>query len=92
MLNSETDIIKNSSNKGIRNVFYNYLGRFGSQAIGILATVYMIRELPLQVYGDYNILFSIYAFIGLFTSFGLGNVIQRFIPEYTNQNNLRIFT
>ena len=90
MLNSDTDKIKNSSNnKGIRNVFYNYLGRFGSQAISILATVYMIRELPLQVYGDYNILFSIYAFIGLFTSFGLGNVIQRFIPEYTNQKQFK---
>lgn len=78
-----------STNKGVKNVLYNYLGRFGSQAIGVFTAVYIVRGLSLQAYGDYNILLSISAYIALFTSLGLTNVIQRFIPEFASQKQFK---
>jgi len=75
--------------RGIRSVLYNYLGRFVSQVIGFFVNIYVIRKLSIQVYGEYNLLFSILAYVSLFASLGLVNVFQRYIPELEAKEQFR---
>lgn len=65
----------------MRNVLYNYIGRIGTQLIGLAVSVYVIRELPVDTYGEYAILMSIVAYVATLCSFGIASVTQRFLPE-----------
>jgi O-antigen/teichoic acid export membrane protein len=74
--------------RGVSGVFYNYLGRFASQLIGLLVSVYIIRALSVEVYGQYSLLFSILAYVGIIILFGLTNVFQRYIPELEEKKQI----
>ena len=64
-----------------------------SQAISILfnflTTVFVIKYFSLSDYGAYKLAGSLLVIAGYFASFGLENVINRFLPEYrTTRNSL----
>ncbi|MCZ7666100.1 MAG: oligosaccharide flippase family protein [Chloroflexi bacterium] len=56
-------------------------GRFGSQIIAFIVSIYVIRELPVAAFGAFSILQSILAYILIFTSSGLQHIFQRYIPD-----------
>ena len=58
--------------------------------MGFVATVLLVRALSEHDYGVYNLLYSVIALIGVIASFGIGNTLQRFIPEYYEKGEFRI--
>lgn len=66
---------------------FHYSARMIRVVFGFFTTVYLVRELSVEDYGVYNFLFSIIIFAQMATSFGLGPIIQRYIPEYKEKNN-----
>lgn len=75
----------NQRNRGVWAFIYNYLGRFTSQIISFFVSIYVIRQIPVAVYGDYLLLGSILSYCSLFASLGLTGVFQRYIPEFTSK-------
>ncbi len=53
-----------------------------SQLISLAAIIVLVRSLSQADYGIYNLLYSSIVMLTIFTSFGISNVLQRFIPEY----------
>lgn len=71
--------------RGIWAFIYNYLGRFLSQVISFIVSIYVIRQIPVAVYGNYLLLGSILSYCSLFASLGLTGIFQRYIPDLTSQ-------
>lgn len=42
--------------RGFKGTLYNYLGRFGTQALSFLISIYVIRQLNVSAYGIYKTL------------------------------------
>ena len=61
-----------------------------SQVLGGCATILLVRALSEKEYGIYHLLYSIIPLIGLTTSLGLANTLQRFIPEYYKKNKFQM--
>jgi len=59
-------------------------------ATGIFVTVYLTRNLSVDDYGIYNLLLALMLYVSLFSSFGVLNIFQRYIPEL--HKNEDIFT
>jgi O-antigen/teichoic acid export membrane protein len=52
------------------------------QVLSLIATIQLVRLLSKTDYGVYSLLFSTIALLQIVGSFGLLNVLQRFLPEY----------
>jgi len=50
--------------------------------INLLITIYVIKKITVNEYGIYNLLYALIGYLSLFSSMGLVNVFQRFVPEY----------
>lgn len=61
-----------------------------SQFCGVIATVLLVRALSENDYGIYNLLYSIIGLIGTIASLGIGNTLQRYIPEYYQKGEFKI--
>lgn len=72
--------------KGIEGSLYNYLGQFGSSLFKTLILVYVIKKLSVESFGIYNLLINILTVGLIFSSFGLPQTIERYIPEYGSKN------
>ena len=79
---SKLDIIQRSFSAAKYTVVLKGL----SQAILLLINVLLVRVLSEHSYGVYNLFYSVIALTGMFVSFGLPNVLQRYIPEYYAKN------
>jgi O-antigen/teichoic acid export membrane protein len=75
--------MQNQTTKAAQNIAFNFLGRLGSQIIGLVVSIYVIRQLSVETYGEYSILLSILTYVTVLASLGLTNVFQRFIPEFS---------
>lgn len=73
--------------KGIEGGIYNYLGKFGLSLFNFLILVYIIRKLSVTDFGIYNLLNNILTLGLIFSSFGLPQTIERFIPEFRSKND-----
>jgi len=65
-----------------RNTFYLLAQEAITPIITFFVTIYIVRTLSVDQYGVYNLLFSIMAYIGLFSSLGMLNIFKRYIPEF----------
>ncbi len=61
-----------------------YLGAFKivSQVLSFISITLLVRILSKNDYGIYNLLYSIIAVFSFVASFGLVNVLHRYVPEY----------
>ena len=79
--------IKKKASNAIKHTFiFKSLG----QICGILATILLVRALSENDYGIYNLLYSIIGLIGTIASLGIGNTLQRYIPEYYQKGEFKI--
>ena len=60
------------------------------QIAGIIATILLVRALSENEYGVYNLLYSIIGLIGTVASLGIGNTLQRYIPEYYQKREFKV--
>lgn len=72
-------------NKIRKNARYILLQKTITPAINLIITIYIVRKLSIIDYGIYNLLYAIIGYLTLFSSVGLLNVFQRYIPEYFTQ-------
>ena len=73
---------KNLINKTQSAIKFTFIFNILSKASGAIAVVLLVRALSEYDYGIYNLLYSVIGLIGMFASFGIGNTLQRYIPEY----------
>jgi len=58
-----------------------------SQIFGMLSLLFLARVLSVEQYGIYNVILSALTLLGGIASFGIANVLQRYLPEYIRNNN-----
>ena len=61
---------------------YTLIFKTLSQGLGFIATLLLVRGLSEHDYGIYNLLYAIISIIGMISSFGIVDSLQRYIPEY----------
>jgi len=71
-----------------KNSFYMLLERSIVPLINFIVTVFIIRRLTIDDYGIYNILLALMSYISLFSSLGLPNIFQRYVPEFHQKGNI----
>jgi O-antigen/teichoic acid export membrane protein len=63
-------------------VQYTLVFKTISQFVGGIAAIFLVRALSETEYGIYHLLYSIISLLGMVSSMGISNTIQRYIPEY----------
>jgi len=71
-----------------KSSIYILCGKLFTPIITFLVTIYIVRKLSIDDYGVYNILLAMMAFIGLASSFGLPNIIKRYLPEFLQNGEI----
>ncbi|TLX75653.1 hypothetical protein E9993_08830 [Labilibacter sediminis] len=71
----------------VDNTLWVYAGKIITQLLGLLATVLVIRKLPVDLYGTYLFIFGLFFVYQLFITSPLKNLILRFIPELIEKKN-----
>lgn len=77
----------NLSQKIFSGSIFHYLTKVVTTIIGVFVTIYIIRKFSIEEYGLYNFLLSVVLSAQIVTSFGLGPIIHRYLPEYKEKNN-----
>lgn len=60
------------------------------QIISFGATVLLVRTLSQEAFGIYSILYAVIPMLNIVGSFGLQEVLQRFLPEYYAKNEFKL--
>jgi O-antigen/teichoic acid export membrane protein len=77
-------------NKTANAIKHTLIFKTLSQLCGVIATVLLVRALSENDYGIYNLLYSVIGLIGTVASLGIGNALQRYIPEYYQKGEFKI--
>ena len=80
----------------VENTIWVYIAKIVVQSLGFIASVMVLRELPVDVYGTYFFLFGLFTLYQLLITSPLRHVIIRFVPELvssvTQKTILRFFS
>jgi len=68
-----------------QNAKYLVLQNVATPLINMAIAIYIIKKLSIVEYGVYNLLYALITYLALFSSVGLLNVLQRYIPEYSTK-------
>jgi len=71
-----------------KNSFYTIVGKLVTPIVTFLTTIYIVRMLSVNDYGVYNVLLAVMGYIGIFSSFGLPSIFQRYIPEFHERREI----
>lgn len=77
----------NKSQKVVSAVFWNFSGKTGFYILKFFESLLLVRLLGSEQYGIYGSLLNIQSIIALTISFGLENVIGRFLPQFLAEEN-----
>lgn len=81
--------IKNNLHSQIRkSSFYTIAAKLVTPIVTFLTTIYIVRMLSVNDYGVYNVLLAVMGYIGIFSSFGLPSIFQRYIPEFHERREI----
>ena len=81
---------KEIKHKTTTAVKYTFIFKTLGQLCGTFATILLVRALSENDYGIYNLLYSVIGFLGTIASLGIGNTLQRYIPEYYQKGEFKI--
>lgn len=70
-----------------QNAKYVMLQNFMTPLINLAIAVYVIKKISVADYGIYNLLYAVISYLALFSSMGLLNVLQRYIPEFFSKQH-----
>lgn len=65
-----------------KSSIYTLVGRVLEQVSGLVITWLLVRELPIEDYGIYNLLVATAGYLTIFSSLGLMHAFQRYLPEF----------
>ncbi|GAF03229.1 lipopolysaccharide biosynthesis protein [Saccharicrinis fermentans] len=74
----------------IENTMWVYAAKMITQLLGLVATVLVIRKLPVDTYGTYTFLFGLFFVYQLFITSPVKNVLLRYIPEFRENGDGRV--
>jgi O-antigen/teichoic acid export membrane protein len=74
-------VIQDDVRKGFASTVYNYIGLLFEKLVTVFVTVYVIRKLPINDFGVYNIFQDTISLVAAVFSFGIPSLIERFLPE-----------
>lgn len=77
---------ENITQKATRGIKTTFVFKSISQISSLFSTLLLVKILNEKDYGVYNIFYSIISVISVFASFGISNVLVRFLPEYYAKN------
>ena len=77
----------NDTNSALK---YTFIFKAVSKLPSLIASILLVRALSEFDYGVYNILYSVIGLIGMIASLGIGNTLQRYIPEYYQKGEFKI--
>ncbi len=80
---------KSSAGILISNTGWVYTGKIVTQLFSLVASVLVIRKLPIDTYGAFTFIFGLYAFFQLFIYSPLQYVAIRFLPEMEANGHTR---
>ncbi|MBN1155736.1 oligosaccharide flippase family protein [candidate division KSB1 bacterium] len=73
-----------------KNAQYIFIQKMTVPVINLLVTIYIVKKLSISDYGIYNLLLAIIGYLTLFSSMGMLNVFQRYVPEYNTTEEFYI--
>lgn len=68
-----------------KNTGYILLQNLFTPLMNLVIGIYVIKKLTVADYGIYSLLYALIGYLTLFSSMGLLNVFQRYVPEYYQQ-------
>ncbi|HEX9970857.1 MAG TPA: oligosaccharide flippase family protein, partial [bacterium] len=68
-----------------QNAKYILFQNLTTPLINLAIGIYIIKKLSVTDYGIYNLLYAVISYLALFSSMGLLNVLQRYIPEFSTK-------
>ncbi len=74
----------------VNNTLWVYAGKIISQLLGLVATVLVIRKLPVDVYGTYLFIFGLFFIYQIFITSPVKNLLIRFVPELVEKRNFKL--
>ena len=76
--------------KAVNAIKHTLIFKSLGQVSSVIATIFLVRALSENDYGVYNLLYSIIGLIGTIASLGIGNTLQRYLPEYYQKKEFKI--
>lgn len=70
-----------------QNTAYILLQNLITPLINLVIGIYVIKKLSVADYGIYGLLYALIGYLTLFSSMGLLNVFQRYVPQYYQQQS-----
>jgi O-antigen/teichoic acid export membrane protein len=70
-----------------QNTGYILLQNLITPLVNLVIGIYVIKKLTIADYGIYSLLYALIGYLTLFSSLGLLNVFQRYVPEYYQQKS-----
>ncbi len=74
----------------INNTLWIYAGKLITQILSLVATILVIKELPVDTYGTYTFLFGLFFIYQLFITSPIKNVLLRYVPELHAQGEQKV--
>mgnify|MGYP001157111781 CR=1 FL=1 len=79
---------RNIDRKAYLASLYAYFGKFGNSIISFPITFLLIKHLTPGDFGAYNLFLSMIFFSSILTNLGTLGVIQRYLPEFLQKNEI----
>lgn len=75
----------------LKNTFWVYLTKIITQIVALIVNIFVIVELDVEVYGEYNFIFNAVLIISMFSLGGINSVLNRYLPEFlAHEDHYRI--
>ena len=65
----------------LKNTFLVYLTKIITQTVALIVNIFVIVELDIEVYGEYNFILNTVLIISMFSLGGINSVLNRYLPE-----------
>ncbi|KMQ51296.1 Polysaccharide biosynthesis protein [Chitinispirillum alkaliphilum] len=73
------------------NTKWLYISKFSCQIVGLFATILVIRKLPVEIFGTYNLLLGSVLLMEVITISAVSNVFNRYIPELVTKKQYAVY-
>ncbi|MDT7833455.1 hypothetical protein RQM59_13790 [Flavobacteriaceae bacterium S356] len=75
----------------LKNTFWVYLTKIITQTIALIVNIFVIVELDVSLYGEFNFIMNTVLIISMFSLGGINSVLNRYLPEFlASKDHFRI--
>ncbi|WP_299837349.1 oligosaccharide flippase family protein [uncultured Tenacibaculum sp.] len=83
-------IIRTAKNELIKDSFWSLFGNVFSKGLSLFSGIFIARLLGKEVFGEYGMIKNTLVSIALFSTFGFGYAVTKFIAEYRDSNTKKL--